>query len=132
MAGVTWQRARSSTGRGGPGERALGSVFAFLSPVHPLQKGVPLFLHLLLPMERLVAAMLGPSVAQPSQLALHCACSVHSLGLLPFGALSPGWSAKEGWHGKACCLSCSAAIPSPVWALAWALWLLRLCHLPPW
>lgn len=67
------------------------------------------------PKRRLVAAMPGPSVRQPSQPALHCARSVHSLGRLPFVALSLGWPAKEGWRGRArCCSALSHLCQPPV------------------
>lgn len=89
----------------GDGGRGWGSYLHF-HPLHELCRRVSLYFFIPFPPKRrLVAAMLGPSVRQPSQPALHCARSVHSLGRLPFVALSLGWPAKEGWRGRARCRS---------------------------
>lgn len=76
------------------------------------------------PRERLVAAMLGPSVQQTPQPAIHCAYSVHSLGPLPVVVLSLGGRPRRAGLAGPLPL-CPSTVSSPMSTVAWAVWLLK-------
>lgn len=124
-----WQRAGSCHWTKGTRGGGAGLVFAFLSPAYTLQR-VSLCSPPLppTPQERLVAAMLGPSLFLPSQPVVHHACAVRSLGRLPFAALLCGQPGSTGVAGP------TAPLPSlcshPVWTVAWPMWLLKPCCRP--
>ena len=125
-----WQRAGSCHWTKGTRGGGAGLVFAFLSPAYTLQR-VSLWSPPpppATPQERLVAAMLGPSLLLPSQPVVHHACAVRSLGRLPFAALLCGQPGSTGVAGP------TAPLPSlcshPVWTVAWPMWLLKPCCRP--
>lgn len=93
-----------------------------LHPMSALCKRVSLYFFP--PRERLVAAMLGPSVLQPPQPAIHCAYSVHSLGLLPVVVLSLGGRPRRAGLAGPLPL-CPSTVSSPMSTVAWAVWLLK-------